>query len=176
MRCNRIFQPAPSTSAADIGFVSPRPASHSPRWRLPDSPEIGFVSSTPQAIASLALTFSNWLRLGNRCLPAQLASFRTTCGTDLPVCQPPAGKPALRAGGPLHAIGVKDRGAGFQPATPTFLSARGAKMSKLQGQASRSVARPFLLELASFRPGSSRHIAFVIFGSESLNREACHEL
>ena len=57
----------PKTSA--IGFVSQRPASHPPRCRLRDSPEIGFVPPTAQAIVPWALTFSNWLRLGKRHLP-----------------------------------------------------------------------------------------------------------
>ena len=76
MVCNRIFQPTPSTSAAgstfstfmpiplsrnspdllplrqasEIGFVSQRPVSHSPRCRLRDSPEIGLVSRQPKPL------------------------------------------------------------------------------------------------------------------------------
>ena len=118
-------EPAPThTPRYEIGFVSQKPASHSSPLRPRDSPEIGFVSSTPQAIAPTALTFANWLRLGNRHLPRPIG-FVPHSPWDRP--------PVLSTTG--------------QEAGPTW--------------------RPFAeLRLASFRPGSSPDMPFVIFSSE----------
>ena len=112
-----------------------------PAGGLRDSPEIGFVWSTSQSIVPSALTFSDWLRLGNRHLPAQLASFRTARGTDLPVCPRPARRPLPLGAASPECPNSRGRPPGLSPNPPP--------------------------ELASFRPWPSSHTASAIFRSET---------
>jgi hypothetical protein len=141
MRCNRIFQPAPSTSAAEIGFVPQKPASHSPPGASGIPLKLAPFGQYPKPLLLRHLTSQIGFVWEIAISPAQLASFRTARETDLPVCQPPAGKPALRAGS-RSTRSVKGYGAGFQPAMPTFLSALWKRMSKLRGPIPRSVNPP----------------------------------
>jgi hypothetical protein len=87
-------EPAPThTPRYEIGFVSQKPASHSPCWRLRDSPEIGFVSSTPKPLPQRHLPSQIGFVWEIATSLAQLAPFRTPCGTDLPFCPRPARRP-----------------------------------------------------------------------------------